>query len=158
MKVRGCSNQYYLTRIVMINLNDAVTVRYLIGWIVAAYGAGLFGWWWFRNRGASFIFMCITILFAGDLVEKTIQIYGRQLRLLTGSVAFSESSFLWVWKGDISTLMSFIVCLYLTLRAAGFIRPPSAWYRCSHCGEWMGPGAPPLKRNGRRKDDIIQVK
>ncbi len=102
------------------NWIDGTLIRYAIGWIVALCGACLFGWWWMKKGSASFVFILVTFWFVGIWIEKTIQVYGRVLRLTTKSTEFSENYWVWEAKGDISTLAQIVIIGYLTLRMVGY--------------------------------------
>ena len=97
-----------------VNSIDATQLQYIISFCVSFYGACLFTWWWFRNGKASFAFMCVTMLFIGEITEKAIQIYARHQRVITHSTTFSDDSLLWIYKGLIGTLASFAVVYYMT--------------------------------------------
>lgn len=95
---------------------DATFVQYFIAVLVAVYGSGLFTWWWAKHQKASFVFMCVTMMFVGDIIERSIQLYARYIRLTTCTVDFSATSPVWAYKGLVSTLVSFAVVIYMTGR------------------------------------------
>ncbi len=115
----GCERED--TILINFDWSDATLIRYAFGWVVALYGSILFGWWWKRSGKASFVYACITFWFIGCLVERSIQVYGRALRLITGTTVFSENNFIWIAKGDIATLAQIVIVTYLTLRIFGYV-------------------------------------
>ena len=64
------------------------------------------------------MFACVTFLFFGDLIDKSIQIYGRYTRLFMGSEArwiFGESAY-WAWKDGVSFVASLLIIIVMTRR------------------------------------------
>ncbi len=105
---------------------DIAIMLLIFSFLVDLYGAGLFAWWWAKNKGASFIFMCVTFMFIGDGYEKIIQIVGRYIRdnyTYSERFAFGASPW-WTYKDIISTCSSLFIVCYLTARVIGWISYP----------------------------------
>ena len=97
---------------------DASEWIYLTGATISLYGAVLFAWWWIKNKNASFIFACVTVLFAGEFIDHASTLYGRMVRIGAGDPVW------WPIRGALSILAAFVVVAYLTLRVAGCVNLP----------------------------------
>jgi hypothetical protein len=166
-----------------LNVFDAALIQYVISFVISLYGAGLFTWWWIRSGKASFVFMCVTFLFAGKAVESIVYTYARVLRLC-GDITFIDSSWIWAYKGIFSIIASAMVIGYLTLRAIGLIHiplhirrkgdkttaclcrtgngvivhqmgGPIIYYKCQRCGEEWQKGDEGYEKAKKNGEKII---
>lgn len=101
-------------------INDAALRQYLLSLIVNLTGTVMFGWWWWKHKNASFVFMCVTLLFAGKVVERGVQVYARSLRLATCSVVWTDDSWIWAYKGTLSMVVSLVVVIWGAGRILGY--------------------------------------
>jgi hypothetical protein len=60
---------------------DYVLLLYIFTILVSLYGFALFTWWWRRQRKASSVFIYLTILFLGSVIENSVEAYARFLSL-----------------------------------------------------------------------------
>jgi hypothetical protein len=97
---------------------DLTIIQYAVAFLVNLYGAILFGWWWAKNKNASVMFICVTVLFLGGTIEDGFAFlarYIKQYESVGAYLSFIDSNW-WDFRITLGTLASLFVVLYMTVR------------------------------------------
>ena len=100
---------------------------YLLHALTAMYGAGLFTWWWIRSGKASRVYMCVTILFAGEFCAVIIEAYARAIFFIFGADAladFIRSNVLWSWRHVVILAALIALTFHMSIRLFYIPRNP----------------------------------
>jgi hypothetical protein len=70
-------------------LLDETMLIYVLVLAVSLYGAGLFLWWWSKKGKATNIYIYVTFIFVGEVIETAVVMWSRFL-VLTGQASAKE--------------------------------------------------------------------
>lgn len=104
---------------------DETILAYAVLIVLNLYGLGLFVWWWARswmthNKHASPVYMYVTIIFLGALVENSMSFYARLVYWLEGTKAwefFIIDSPLWPMRKFITNGALLALSIHMSIRA-----------------------------------------
>lgn len=102
----------------MIAIFDKVMWLYIAAVIICIYGFGLFVWWWAKMKDASAVYIYVTLLFAGEIFNYSIQFWSRYLRVTGCSFEYTlfVNSPLWFIRLFIPVACLLAIIIHMTYR------------------------------------------
>jgi hypothetical protein len=100
-------------------LSDPTIWVYLVTLLIAFYGVGLFSWWWIKKGSASSVFAYVTFIFLGEIVESSMSMYARVLRIGYGQSAHEAftSCAIWPTRKLVTMLALAFIVIHMSSRA-----------------------------------------
>jgi hypothetical protein len=98
---------------------DPAAWMYVISLSIALYGTVLFAWWWGKSGAASSVFIYVTFVFLGEVIESALSLYARFLYFTCNLTEYAAylSSWAWPLRKLFTILALSAIVIHMTYRA-----------------------------------------
>ena len=110
-------------------LSDPTIWVYLLTLLIAIYGVGLFTWWWIKKGSASSVFAYVTFIFLGEMVESSMSLYSRVLRIECGQAIHEAFATGYLWPARKLVTMAALAFIVIHMSYRAFRKLPRGEHR-----------------------------